>query len=219
MRLPFLVRIALASDRARGSLENLHHLLLEEVLWAWTPAWRRDSINEILYSRLDRYVPGGWCFEEGLFDCEKVALATPPFPPGGRILLGGAGGGRELLGLCGMGYDVVAFEPSERLYRAARGVATAYPGTSVVRASYKDLVAAAEQKTGPLAPYVLETSFDAVLLGLASINYMFTEADRRGLLKSDPQDRTRRSGAIQLCLPRRGGGANRSSPTSDSPAF
>ena len=83
-----------------------------------------------------------------------------------------------------MGFDVVAFEPSERLCESARQIVSAYPKSTVVRASFGDLVTAVEQRTGPLAAHVLNTSFDAVLFGLASFNYVFTESDRYALLRT-----------------------------------
>jgi hypothetical protein len=82
-----------------------------------------------------------------------------------------------------LGYDVVAFEPCERLCQGAREIVAAYPKSSVVRASYGDLITAAEQGSGPLAASVLHTSFDAVLLGRVSLNYLLTESDRRALLR------------------------------------
>jgi hypothetical protein len=183
-RLPLLIRTALAAERIRRTVEHLQLLLSEEVLWAWTPPRQREAINQIVYSGKDTYLPGGSIFEEGLLEWERIAFATPPFPPSGRILLGGAGGGRELHGLCGMGFDVVAFEPSERLCEGGRQIVSAYPKSTVVRASYEDLVTAAEQRTGPLAAHVLNISFDAVFFGLASFNYIFTESDRQALLRA-----------------------------------
>jgi hypothetical protein len=183
-RLPRLVRIALASERARRGLEYLQILLSEEILWAWTRPPQREAVNRSLYSRQDRYLRGGWIFDEGLSAWERAAFTTPPFPARGKILLGGAGGGRELLSLCGMGFDVVAFEPSERLCAGAQEIVSAYPNSTVVRASYEDLIRSAEQGTGPLADYVLGASFDAVIFGLASFSYLFTEAERQALLRA-----------------------------------
>ena len=183
-QLPILVRIALASERVRCTVEHLQRLLSEEVLWAWTSPPQRELVNRTVYSGKDNYLPGGWIFEVGLFDWEQAAFATPPFPTGGRILLGGAGAGRELVQLCRRGFDVVAFEPSERLYECARQIVSPYSKSTVVRASYGDLVTAAERGTGPLAAHVLGDSFDAVLFGLASFNYVCPEADRQALLRA-----------------------------------
>src|ERR1035441_5894045 len=183
-RLPLLIRIAFVTERARCTVEHLQGLLSEEVLWAWTRPRQREVINRIVYSGKVNFLPGGEIFEEGLLDWERIAFATPPFPPGGRILLGGAGGGRELVQLCRRGYDVVAFDPCERLCEGAQQVASGYPKNTVVCASYEDLVTAAEQQTGPLAAHVLNASFDVVLFGLRSFNYVFTESDRKALLRA-----------------------------------
>jgi hypothetical protein len=83
-----------------------------------------------------------------------------------------------------MGFDVVAFEPSERLCEGARQIVSGYPKSTVARGSYGDLVTAAEQRSGPLAAHVLDSSFDAVLFGYGSFNYVFTEADRQALLRA-----------------------------------
>ena len=180
--LPFLIRIALATERVRRTTERLHSLLWDEALWAWYGPQRLEAINQIIWGRANSYLPGGTAFERGFFDWERRAVTEPPFPHAGRILLGGAGGGRELVQLCRCGYDVVAFEPSKELCDGARRAASCFSNSVVVRASYRDLVAAAQEHTGPLASHVLDTSFDAVLFGWASFNYVFTEADRRDVL-------------------------------------
>ena len=152
------------------------------MLWAWFGPQRREAVNQIICGRAGTYLPGGATFERGLFDWERRAITEPPFPPAGRILLGGAGGGRELVQLCRMGFDVVAFEPSGQLCEGARRAVSSSPNSAVVRASYRDLVTAAQEHTGPLAAHVLDASFDAVLFGWTSFDYVFTELDRQDLL-------------------------------------
>jgi hypothetical protein len=161
---------------------HLHNLFWDEVLWAWFSPRRREAINQIIYGSRTTYLPGGVAFERGLFEWERMAIAEPPFPQAGRVLLGGAGGGRELVQLCRRGFDVVAFEPSD-LCEGARQAAATFPKSAVVRASYRDLVTAAQEHTGPLASHVLNVSFDAVLFGWSSFDYVFSE-DRRELLRS-----------------------------------
>lgn len=174
--------MAFAAERALDSATRLHTLFWDEVLWAWFGSQQREEINRILWGRSTGYLPGGSTFETGLHQWERKAIAEPPFPQAGRILLGGAGGGRELIQLCRRGYDVVAFEPSEELCEGARQAISSFPNSALVRASYRDLVAVAQEHGGPLASHVLNTSFDAVLFGWGSFNYMFTEVDRRELL-------------------------------------
>ena len=170
VRLPVTVRAYLAADRVLATATHLHYLFWDEVLWAWTHSGQREAANEIIFGNSSTYLPGGNAFEEGLFGWEQTAIATPPFPQTGRILLGGAGGGRELNQLCMRGFDVVAFEPSARLFEGATQVVSKYPNSTIIRASYGDLVAAARELSGPLAHAVLNTSFDAVVFGWESLS-------------------------------------------------
>lgn len=181
MRLPPLVRISFAAERVLNAAARLHTLFWDEVLWAWFGPQRREAINRIIWGRANSYLPGGNTFERGLFEWERLAIAKPPFPQAGRILLGGAGGGRELVQLCRRGFDVVAFEPSG-LCDGARQAVSSFPNSVVVQASYRDLVTAAQEHTGPLASHVLNASFDAVLFGWQSFDYVLTELDRHELL-------------------------------------
>ncbi|MGD0497251.1 MAG: hypothetical protein ABSC23_02340 [Bryobacteraceae bacterium] len=183
-RLPLLIRVFAPFEGLLKTAARLHAILQAEVLWAWTPGLEREAVTEIIYGRAKGYLPGGCVFEEGLFAWEQVAIRQPPFPQAGRILLGGAGGGRELAQLCRLGYEVVAFEPSEPLLEGARQAVSRYPGSAVVRASYADFVTAVEHQSGPLAPYILSTAFDAVILGDGSFGYVVGEADRRRLLRA-----------------------------------
>jgi hypothetical protein len=160
----------------------------DEMLWAWFGPERREAINQTLsqtfWGKTTAYVPGGDIFEMGLFDWELRAIAEPPFPRSGRILLGGAGGGRELVELCRRGFDVVAFEPSGRLCESARQVIASFPRADVVQASYRDLVNAANEHAGPLAPHVLNTSFDAIFFGWASFNFALADLNACELLSA-----------------------------------
>jgi SAM-dependent methyltransferase len=55
----------------------------------------------------------------GLFDWEQAAIATH-FPEGGRIVVTGAGAGREVLALLEAGYDAVGFDPNRELVEAGQ---------------------------------------------------------------------------------------------------
>ena len=182
MRLPPLVRTSLAAARVLNATARLHLLFWDELLWAWFGPRQREAINQIIWGRANSYLPGGASFEKGLFEWERRAITEAPFPQAGRILLGGAGGGRELVQLCRRGFDVVAFEPYEQLCEGARQAVASFPNSVVVRASYRDLVTAAQEHTGPLASHVPNAVFDAVLFGWASFNHVFTGLDRRELL-------------------------------------
>jgi hypothetical protein len=179
-KAPLLVRILLVLSRAMSALWRGFVMIRDETLWAWTSPDGRERTNRAIYARLGTYFPGGATFEAGLFDWEREALTH--FPPSGRILLGAAGGGRELAALCQMGYDVVAFEATPALAQAARALASEYPGSQVITASFADVVRAAHDGSGPLAPH-LGGEFQAIILGWTSFSYVWRE-QRDALLKA-----------------------------------
>ena len=77
-----------------------------------------DEYNSLAYSATENYQPGSEAFRSGLFDWEEDAVRRYfPAPPS-RVLVGGAGGGREPFALADKGYVVVAFDPAEPLVRA-----------------------------------------------------------------------------------------------------
>jgi len=182
-KAPLLVRALLILDRVMSAMRRTSVMVRDETLWAWTSRQGRERTNRAIYSGLKTYLPGGATFDEGLFEWERVAITSAFFPPSGRILVGAAGGGRELAGLSKLGYEVVAFEPAPALAAAARAVASAYPRSQVVSASYADVVRSMENGTGPLAPHVCGREFHGVILGWTSFSYVWRE-ERDVLLKA-----------------------------------
>ena len=170
-----MVRAVLAVDRVMSAIWRAWGMVREEALWAWTSQGGRERTNRATYSRLNTYSPGGASFREGLFEWELAALTSPHFPRSGRILLGAAGGGRELAELCQRGYEVVAFEPAPALAEAAGAVAAPYPASRVIAASFADVVQAVENGSGSLAPHVCGKEFHAVILGWTSFSYVWRE--------------------------------------------
>ena len=179
---PRWVKCLVLADRGLETGAWLLRTALGRVLCLSVPAARRDTVTAWVYARESHYRPGSALFEGGLFGWEREALRTPPFPRGGRVLVGGVGGGRELVGLASLGYQVVAFEPSP-LVEAAQDAARASPGSEVVRASYQDLVAVAEGRTSPLAP-ILDGGFDGVVLGWGSLSHVVSAEERRRVMVS-----------------------------------
>jgi len=102
-KAPLLVRALLLLDRVMSALWRASAMIRDETLWAWTSQPDRERTNRAIYTRSKTYFPGGATFAEGLFDWERAAITSSFFPPSGRILLGAAGGGRELAGLCKIG--------------------------------------------------------------------------------------------------------------------
>ncbi len=188
--LPFWVRAVFALARVAQTLAAATAVLRDEMLLAWIPPARRDAITEALFARQRTYAPGGATYDGGLFDWEVELLALPHVPRTGRVLVGGAGGGREVAALRARGYQVVAFEPSAPLARAGADALTP-DGTNFVRASYADLVRAANGDGGPLAAPLAALrgpgrgeGVDFVLLGWTSVSYVMEEPDRVALLRA-----------------------------------
>jgi hypothetical protein len=168
--LPPWLRALLTLHRLTFRLERVAREILSAVAWACTAPARRDDVTGAIYLAQPGYLPGGSIFERGLFGYEKEALARPEFPRAGRILLGGAGAGRELRVLAERGYSVRAFEPVPELAAACAELCRARGDTACVRASYADLVLAARDGAGPLAAFAAEGPYDAVILGWGSLS-------------------------------------------------
>ncbi|MEZ4405705.1 MAG: class I SAM-dependent methyltransferase [Polyangiales bacterium] len=141
------------------------------------PTQTREAITARVFAAEDTYAPGGPTYEQGLFAWERAALAHASVPASGRVLLGGAGGGRELKALAAMGYEVVAFEPSDGLVDALTAVAREV-GATALQGSYRDL---ARAKDGVGLAVLSEQRFDLVVLGWASFAHLTDDDDRRAL--------------------------------------
>jgi SAM-dependent methyltransferase len=129
-----------------------------------------DRYNDLAYGRTDAYRPDSGSFREYLFPWEEQ-IVRERFPPApARILVGGAGGGREALALSQLGYQVVAFDPSETLVSALAN----RPGVTAFRGSY-------ERFGGMFAP---DESFDAVILGWGSFSHLRSSRDRIETLRA-----------------------------------
>ena len=179
---PLWVRSLFAVNRVASGCAHAIMVFCDELLCARVSPAGRDRLTSWMYARQPAFLEGGTDFNAGLHDWEERVVTGPLFPRRGRILLGGAGGGREMLPLAQRGYEVVAFEPSP-LYLGAKEVAGPFPQVQVVRASYADLVRAVEEGVGPLAASVAVT-FDAVILGWGSLSHVTAEEDRIALLQA-----------------------------------
>lgn len=180
-KVPLWARALLLADRAALSAARVAALLRTELLLAGADAATREAITAAVFSAEDTYAPGGPTYEQGLFAWERAALAHASVPARGRVLLGGAGGGRELRALAAMGYEVVAFEPADGLIDALAAVAREV-GATALQGSYRDLTRAAA-RSGPLAA-LSGTRFDLVVLGWASFAHLTDEGDRRALFST-----------------------------------
>jgi len=178
-------RWALGLMAAHRALDRLHHQRASatlELLRSALPASARGPFTDAIFARQSTYSPGGARFSEGLFDWELAALEHPAWPRSGRVLLGGAGGGRELSALSALGYEVDAFEPSALADDLARVALAAPTACTAQRGDYEALVRALTGGDGPLRSLGPPRRFDAVVLGWGSLSHVLDPAAHRALL-------------------------------------
>lgn len=119
---------------------------------------KRESVGEdrLLYTD-DAYN------DQGLFGWE-AAIVDEYFPPRGRVVVSGAGGGREVLGLRLRGFDAVGYEPHAGFARAGADYLARRGHPGVFRHSARDV-------------FPHEDGCDAVVVGWGS--YMLIPGRRR----------------------------------------
>jgi hypothetical protein len=120
--------------------------------------------------------------ERGLYDWERPWFAEllPPAPA--RILIGGAGGGREVLPLLEQGYRVTAFEPAPRAQRhCAERVGER---ALVLRGSYVELTEAVLHGRDTPLSALASRRFAAFLFGWGSLTHVLSRAAREELVEA-----------------------------------
>lgn len=170
--MPVWLRVVRQLDRALTRTTGTLRWILSRLMCIATSAERRQEITVSLYGPQPQYLPGGDSFERGLFYWEDEFLDRAEVSHGARILVGAVGGGREALFLAQMGYDVVAFEPSD-LVEGALAAVRDLPHVTILRASYGDLIDALQRSQGPLGEFTSEP-FDAVILGWGSLSNLIS---------------------------------------------
>lgn len=198
LRLPLLIRFHLLVYRAAVLLERGLRELLDVVAWSSTPPEERDAVVSALFARQPTYRRGGIDFERGLFAWEREGLGRPEWPVRGRVLVGGAGGGREMVALASRGYAVRGLEPVPILAAACAEECAGLPDASCLQGSYADLLEALRTGSGPLAALAAEPPFDAVLLGWGSLAHVTDPGVAEGVFEA-----TRRlapSGPVFTCF-------------------
>lgn len=183
MTIPLWVRALRHGDQLAWNAYRSYQILRDELLFAWLDPGQRDAFTEFSYRSRDEYLPGGAHFERGLFAWEERLLDHPAVPRSGHVLLGAAGGGRELRALAHRGFTVTAFEPNPVLVEGAREVGQ-ISGAVVLEGSYSDLCAAVAQQQGPLQALPARSPFDLVVLGWGSITHVLETADQLALLQA-----------------------------------
>jgi hypothetical protein len=109
-----------------------------------------------------------------LHDWERSVIQDFFPPPPARVLIGGAGMGRETFPIAEMGYSVVAFDPVPELVEGMR--ARKSPSVRVLRGGYEDLPTLTGED-GRLVD-IREPLFDAAVIGWGSFSMLVTDAER-----------------------------------------
>jgi hypothetical protein len=179
----FLARVIRAStivdtaarrfDQARGALVT--RLAPSSVL---------DAYNDLAYEETAVYRAGAPQFRETLFNWETRAIAEGFPEPPGRVLVGGAGGGREAFALARRGYEVVAFEPSAALARSMVDHAPAGVHVEALAGRYEDLPMLTRAETGASVDVGGLAPFQAAMFGWTSFSHLRTAAARVAALRA-----------------------------------
>ena len=103
-------------------------------------------------------------------------------PPPARVLVAGAGWGREVIALNELGYRVVAFEPAMSSDGQSSG--SAIGETQMIQANYDDFVNSVIHRQETPLSHVCQTPFDVVLLGWGSLAHVFSPAMRSAVLEA-----------------------------------
>jgi hypothetical protein len=138
-----------------------------------------DRFNAWTYSGTSSYRPGSEEFRRDLFPWEEEAIERffPPAPA--RVLVGGAGAGREPLALARLGYEVVAFEPAQQLARGMADAAAAEQlAVDAYAGGYDDMDTLASVPTGAVRSAASLGPFDAAIAGWGSFTHVRTRSAR-----------------------------------------
>jgi hypothetical protein len=177
------IRRARRLDQRVRQAYQLYEAVRDETFVALASRAERDGVTLLAYGEEPaRYSEGSRHFRAGLFDWEKAALRTMGVRQESRVLVGGAGGGRELLALSTMVRSVVGFEPVPELCEAARRLSERSHNIEVHLGSYAEFVEAARQNRGPLAG--VPGAYDAVVLGRGSFGHVTDPGEQLELLRA-----------------------------------
>lgn len=139
----------------------------------WLGLLRESNLQQVT---ADGYAKGTTYGEDehnrrGLFEWERAAVAKF-FPPRSTVVIAGAGGGREALALIEQGFEVVAFDPDERLIAELR------KRLSPAETQKLSLMTAAPNTV----PAIPGASFDAGIVGWGAFGHMTSQRVRAQFL-------------------------------------
>lgn len=168
-REPFVVCLVLAVHRL---VRHSYHAVKGAIDGLWLAVLRPATlaaVGDAFYRTQRQFVDDGYN-ESGLWVWERDAVERFT-SPGSRIVVTGAGGGREVLALAELGYDVVGYECDRAM--------VAFSGKLLARHGHDTLVHACDPDVWP-AP---GGRFDAVVVGWGSYTHIRTRARRVEFLR------------------------------------
>lgn len=178
-RAAHLILASRAIDQAFDRVYRLFLRARTELVLALASEATLDRFNELTYGSWDLFQTDSSRFRHRLFPWEEIVIERVfPRSPA-RILIGGAGGGREAFALARKGYAVTAFEPAVPLVEATAAHVSDGMPVQVYRAAYEELPALRPVRAGEQATSLEEISpFDAAIIGWGSFSHLRTEEVR-----------------------------------------
>jgi hypothetical protein len=174
-----LIHATAVVDRAYRAFGGVRSALVASL----APDSVLEAYNERAYGHAGVYRPGAPNFRAQLFQWEEQAIGRhfPPVPA--RILVGGAGGGREPLALAARGYEVVAFDPAAGLVDSLVARSAAMSNVTAFTGRYENLPWLRSPENGARVNLQDVRPFDAAILGWASYSHLRTAESRRTALE------------------------------------
>jgi hypothetical protein len=166
----FAASVYIWSNRAFRVLHGGAQALFEGFWMGLLPESAYDVISEKSYGLGEQYTGKAW-LDNGFHFWEDLAVRKH-FPPGGRVLVGSAGGGRELVALEREGFQAVGFECSREMVAAGQRAL-----------AERGMTATLSWAPPSVAPAMGET-FDAAIVGWNGYCYI-SPRERRILFLRD----------------------------------
>lgn len=164
------VRAALASGRIPFTLARGSRAVLNGFWLGVLSDEQLGALDERFYADAEQYRTEAWN-EQGLFPWERQ-LVEDHFPSGGRVVVVGCGGGREVLALLDAGYQAVGYESHPDLVAFAGRLLASKGHDGCIRAIARDEFAV---DAGPC---------DAVVIGWGTYSLVRSREARIELLRN-----------------------------------
>jgi hypothetical protein len=159
----------LLTNRVFRTLHGGAQALFEGFWMGLLPESIDDVISEQSYGEGDSYTNDGH-LDSGFHFWEEIAIRKH-FPPRSRILVGSAGGGRELIALSRAGFEATGFECSRAMVEAGK------------RALAQRSIAATLDWAPPSVAPKTGSTYDGVIVGWNGYCYISPRARRISFLK------------------------------------